>query len=196
MARRHPTIIRPFPDHIDRDGFGHWLSGFADGEGCFGIAYQDERPAKNRVCRAATFAITLRRDDQRALELIQSYWRCGVMFPRKAAKIGHPGCDFRVAAICDLKEIVVPHFERYPLYAKKRRDFEVWKRAVDLAYAVKRRRRVSKSGFGGTFPAWSEAEHREFLGYLEALRQTRKFGSSEAILPEPASLDTSQPLLF
>ena len=31
------SIIPSFPAEIDRDRFGDWLSGFVDGEGCFGL---------------------------------------------------------------------------------------------------------------------------------------------------------------
>jgi hypothetical protein len=105
------------------DGFGHWLAGFADGEGCFFIG-------KNRngtmFCR---FRIALRADD--APILAQAAERTGLGRVLLAA----PPSQRTARATWNVGRkaeclVLVELFERYPLRAKKRRDFEVWARAV------------------------------------------------------------------
>ena len=72
-----PQVIDPFPEDIDRDGFGHWLAGFTDGEGCFCLPYTRNRKRTDAYTPSARFTINLRADDAVILYTIQSYWRKG-----------------------------------------------------------------------------------------------------------------------
>ena len=51
-------------------------------------------------------------------------------------------CDIRysISDTDDLKNKIVPFFEKYPLCAKKRFDFQLWKEAVEIL----RRNRMTK----------------------------------------------------
>ena len=127
--------------NIDKDSFGHWLSGFVDGEGCFGIyCYSNKRTNEfNPGALSFEFSIQLREDDRDILEEIQRYFNCGhlaVGSRRKARAEGKVNARDQIKFSCKkLSEIlgaIIPHFDEYPLRAKKRGDFEIWKRAVLL----------------------------------------------------------------
>ena len=126
MAEIHSTESPP----LDRDAFGHWLAGFADGEGSFFLGYARAR-GRGTASPHARFQILLRADDLPILLDIQSHLACGRLYvydreKRRAA--GHSTSEnsatFSVGNILDLAEIVVPHFDRYPLRAE-RRDYRI-----------------------------------------------------------------------
>lgn len=123
---------QPKPKHpkIDPD-FGHWFAGFTDGEGCFLI-----HPVKVKgvTYYAAKFVIRLRDDDLPILTEIQRCLGFGRIhrFTRQTHTPGaNPGASFEVANAYECWRLV-EIFEHYPLRAKKRRDFDIWKRFVEL----------------------------------------------------------------
>ena len=109
------------------DGFGHWLAGFTDGEGCFVIRFQKPKYTK------CFFSIRLRADDIDILQEIQE--TLGVGQIRLSKEDGHNEvAGWQVCAIGDLIHVLIPLFEKYPLRAKKKRDFAIWSRAVRLIH--------------------------------------------------------------
>jgi hypothetical protein len=124
----------------ERDAFGHWLSGFVDGEGCFGIYCYKQGKVESFVgILSFEFSIQLREDDRAILEKIKAYFGCGTLAKGSRARSrskGHPNArdqyKFSCRKIEDLTTKVVPHFEKYPLRSKKAGDFEIWKKALEL----------------------------------------------------------------
>lgn len=181
MAARH-SIIAPFPSDIDRDRFGDWLSGFTDGEGCFLLHWQ-----RIRHVGTARFLLTLRHDDRPILETIQSFWKCGILGYEKPNVPHSPNTKPRsfvhVNHLSHLMQIVIPHFERYPLRAKKARDFVIWRQGVEFLYRIKGRRKRTRGWHGGTFPAWTETERHDFQSILASLREQRRYESPPIEVP-------------
>ena len=147
--------ILPFPANIDRAAFGQWLSGFVDGEGYFGLrASYIKGPKSKHAGRIqmghAAFAIQLRADDKPILELIRSYWGYGALYRSKSNP--RPGSDtkprwsYRVSCVERLYSVVVPHFERYPLFAKKKTDYLIWKEGVEMIHRISQRPNPGRSG--------------------------------------------------
>src|SRR4051812_31491650 len=139
MATSH-SIVEPFPDHIDREAFGHWLSGFIDGEAHFGLFVDPAKKGHNLPSYRTPFRLSLRDDDIAILRLIQSFWHCGtIKFGANAnptAPNSKPIAYYSVHGLKDLKGILIPHFERYPLRAKKANDYILWKQGVELRCRV------------------------------------------------------------
>lgn len=178
MAKYRSTqLIPPFPDDINRQRFGDWLSGFTDGEVSFTLFYK-KTPTKTRV--AAFFLIRLRDDDTPILRLVQQFFGCGTIHPHNRGKgNGNPAVGFQIRTAAALQEIVVPHFEAHPLRAKKSRDFEIWKRAVAVLYRVTRRRRIGYQTGRGCHPRWRPEEHDEFAQLCADLKQARRYKSTQ-----------------
>lgn len=169
--------IEPFPDDIDRDYFGAWLSGFVDGEGCFTCDWD-----KSHHIGQLQFRIELRHDDKLILERIRSFLRCGRMGTRiHNASNTQPSVWFCVRPIEELKRIVVPNFEKYPLLAKKHRDFETWKLAVQLMYRIHQKPRFGNGG-RGHLSLWTEKDRHEFQSIRAFLSNQRQCGS---VVSEP-----------
>lgn len=177
--------INPFPATTDRNAFGHWLSGLTDGEGCFRLS-MDKASSRRTVTPTASFSIKLRADDAAILHLVRSFWQCGFLESCKASPSSpgtHPQVAYRVCSSIDLEKTVIPHFERYPLRAKKAGDFSIWKAAVFLMRKVQNARRKSLGGYGGTLPRWNEETREEFNRLRLELCALRKFLPTTALLP-------------
>lgn len=162
--------IRQFPHEIDRNDFGNWLSGFADGEACFSIVQY-----KSQGTFGAVFDVVLRADDAEILQLIQSFWNCGTIIARKAIKTSNPGCEYRVRRSADLKNVVVPHFNKHPLRAKKRADFAVWSQAVELLYVIGLRQRHFLGWRYGCIGTWKDEEVKQLIALKEELHRRKKY---------------------
>lgn len=122
------TICQPYPsiESLREDGFGHWLAGFADGEGCF---YLTRSTDGSHRCQ---FRLKLRIDDKAILKEIVRRTEIGYVIDVKPPKGQiHAQCEWMVIRKADCIRIV-EIFIAFPLRAKKARDFEVWSRAVSL----------------------------------------------------------------
>ncbi|MFA5808702.1 MAG: LAGLIDADG family homing endonuclease [Thermoleophilia bacterium] len=98
------------------DEFGHWLAGFTDGEGCFS-AY----PSGNGI--TLSFTLHLREDDWPILAEIRRL----LGFGRLTKSNG--GAWLRFYRHPDLVAIV-RLFDKYPLRAKKKSDFALFRELV------------------------------------------------------------------
>lgn len=164
-SRFRPNPIDPFPGDTDRDAFGHWLSGFADGEATFGMRVIHDK-SRDRFQCTAYFRITLRDDDTRTLRLIQSFWGCGRLYFSGNARSKIPNANpitiYSIQSISDITRVVLPHFDRYPLRAKKRNDLAVWRQGVELMAAVQSRPKVARPGAGGRLSEMDGRRKRTF----------------------------------
>lgn len=172
--------IDPFPTDIDRDAFGHWLSGFTDGEGCF-VLRVGKAKWQPKGFPTACYQILLRCDDRPILERIHAYFGCGSLCTliRATTPNGKPQTNFTVRKIPDLMGVVVPHFDRFPLHAKKARDYVIWRKGVELLHRVHIRKRVMRHVNGncrkGCYDKWTDSERDEFASLATALRAQRVF---------------------
>lgn len=178
--------IPPFPAGVVREVFGPWLTGFADGEATFGLG-ELRNPGRERSSFTAYFRVAVRDDDAETLRLIRSFWGCGSLnFADNArSKIANakPVAIYSVQRVADLVSVVIPHFERYPLIAKKRFDFAVWRRGVELMAEVQARPLEYRPGHcpnrhGGTYPKWSAAEREVFRSLSAELSAQRGYRGS------------------
>lgn len=178
MAKRYCNPPS-FPDDIDRDAFGNWLSGLVDGEGCFKLVWhRTHGKTKMFEIPGARLEISLRADDYDALEQAWAFWEVGSLIVRPRCDSSYPAARYYTSSAPDLAEVIVPHFERYPLRAKKRRDFQIWKRGVALLHQVYLRPRIGRAdGIKGMYPKWTEAERGEFAALFAELQAVRVYSS-------------------
>ncbi len=178
-----PQVFPPFPPEINRDDFGHYLAGLVDGEGCFALGHyhRSKRRGENRMPRMF-FLIGLRADDRDIILLIASYFGRG----RVNEDLRTPDCPrwnpkilYRVSDTFTLTEAIIPHFERYPLRAKKKRDFDIWKVAVKMAHAIRLRKH------NGPLPTWTAEERETFERYRLAVTETRRYVTGGRVVDIP-----------
>jgi len=190
MARTSLPVL-PFPANIDRQRFGHWISGFTDGEGHFALIV-----ANDKRTPAARFVIGLRADDLPALRLIQSYWGCGTVFYKPKTGNTHEQYFYHAVRIADLVSVVIPHFQTFPLRAKKRNDFLIWKEAVSFVDQVIRIPLVHLGGKDGSLRRWTPERMDYFRALMNALKVGREYQAPPVPLPPPPPLPPPEPGLF
>lgn len=119
-------------DRID-PAFGNWLAGFVDGEGCFFIGrvvHRNTKGGEDYVNYRCAFTLGLRKDDSAILEQIHSTLGIGSMGERAARGIGvWPMREWKVKSKPEAV-VLVEVFDRFPLRAKKARDYALWREAV------------------------------------------------------------------
>jgi hypothetical protein len=164
--------IPPFPADTDREAFGHWLSGFTDGEGHFSLCMSGHKNRHGTRNPHARFQIALRADDLPILRLIQSFFGCGHV-ERSQQTAANAQFRFRVDRIDELASAIVPHFLRYPLRAKKARDFIVWCEGVDI---IRQTLSVPRPNTRWGYPSrWTASLLGRFTGLVQAIKATRRF---------------------
>lgn len=166
----------------ERDAFGHWLSGFVDGEGCFILDWVWVKTRSGRPEPRISFGITLRADDRDILREIRDFWGVGRLYNLRKDPPSRPVVTYRITRPGDLFRVVIPHFERHPLRAKKRRDFVIWRRGVELGYRVSRRPRAGRK-------KWTEGDRMEFLAIMKSLKEQRRYEADGEVVPaaEPSA---------
>lgn len=107
-----------------------WFAGFVDGEGCFFI----QAASGERNLRVG-FTIGLREDDAAILHRIAEAFGGRVTRARGAVGNSRPKLQVAIYSFVGIQALV-RYFDRFPLRAKKERDFEVWRRAVEVARAA------------------------------------------------------------
>ena len=106
-----------------------FISGFIDAEGSFVVSIQKEPKNKTGWTIKSRLSISLHKKDIAILEQIKIYFK-GV---GNISKEGKNVVQYRVASLRDLINIVIPHFDKYPLITKKKADFILFKQATPPA---------------------------------------------------------------
>lgn len=102
-------------------GFGYWLSGLIDGEGHFAIKQH------SRGSHAPAFGLKLRADDLGILQIIQRHLGIGTITTED--KEPNPMARWNVHDKAGCQRLV-DLLDKYPLRAKKRMDYRLWREAV------------------------------------------------------------------
>nr|ATY69725.1 hypothetical protein [Alternaria alternata] len=86
----------------------------------------------------AIFKITLHKKDFNLLSQVKDYFGVGTI-----TKHGDTTIEYRVKSLKDL-DLILSHFEKYPLISQKRSDLELFKFAISL---LKNKEHLTKKGF-------------------------------------------------
>jgi hypothetical protein len=103
-----------------REFLSAYISGYADGEGCFTVSISPR--AKLRVGWEVrpSFSVSQNGDRAEVLYALQAHFGCGSIRPDRSDQT----LKWETRRLEDILEHVVPHFETWPLLSGKRRDFE------------------------------------------------------------------------
>lgn len=116
----------------------NWVTGFVDAEGCFSIIIEVSSPLKWKV--RTSFEINLHEKDKEILYKIQSYFGVGAIYLRPDRKKS----VYRVSNVNYIKDVIIPHFTKYPLISKKHIDFLLWSEVIKL---ILNKDHLNKEGF-------------------------------------------------
>lgn len=101
-----------------------FITGFVDAEGCFLISVLKNKELKTKWGVRASFKINLHKKDKALLEQIKSVFGVGKIYTA-----GPNNYSYEVHTIKEL-EVIIAHFDKYPLISNKSSDFKLFKLVV------------------------------------------------------------------
>ena len=119
---------------------GSYLTGYADGEGCFCVSFNRSHRHKFGWEIRPSFSISQNGDRAEVLRIFQERFGCGSIRPDRSDKT----LKYETRCINDLVERIIPHFEQYPLLSSKREDFE---RFAQICRLMHRQQHLVREGF-------------------------------------------------
>jgi len=105
-----------------------WLSGFTDGRGSFRVRLVADSEFELGFQVLPEFRIIQHGRDQALLYSIRTYFKHGVVyFNDKSSSL-----EYRVRELRALSSVIIPFFEKYPLYTQKKFDFYRFKDVIKM----------------------------------------------------------------
>jgi hypothetical protein len=95
-----------------------FVTGLADGEGCFCISLAIRAKLRTGLEVRPSFSLSLNEKDLELLEGLQAFFGCGWIRESKSDRT----FKYEARALDDLTGIILPHFERFPLQGYKARS--------------------------------------------------------------------------
>lgn len=106
-----------------------FITGFTDAEATFSISIRKSKQLKTGWIVNPVFYLELHRRDMLLLEKIKEYFGVGSIHLRSR---DNPSASFYVRSIKDVKNTIIPHYDKFQLRTKKYEDFLLFKQAVEL----------------------------------------------------------------
>lgn len=104
----------------------NYITGFTDGEGCFFVDINSDPRYKTGYRIKAIFQIGVHEKDLALLEQIKWFFGVGHI-----TKLDVEAVQYRVSGLKDLN-IIINHFNKYPLFTRKQSDFLLFKEVITL----------------------------------------------------------------
>jgi hypothetical protein len=115
------------PIHNNTPKLNPWfVTGFTDGDGSFLINIRPKPNRKTGYGVELVFRINLHSRDRALLENLRDFFRVG-----RLTAVSEKYSQYWVGALEDI-QVIVKHFNNYPLITQKWSDFQLFKQAVDL----------------------------------------------------------------
>jgi LAGLIDADG endonuclease len=125
------------PCRSSREFLSAYISGYADGEGCFTVSIAPRATLLVGWEVRPSFSVSQNGDRAEVLQLIEATFGCGAIRPDRSDRT----LKWETRRLEDLLNRVIPHFERFPLLSGKRYDFERFAAVCRLMAAGAHRRR-------------------------------------------------------
>jgi hypothetical protein len=108
-----------------------YVTGLVEGEGCFCVNFTLRKKLKVGIETRPSFSISLNKRDLELIKKIREFFKVGgIRFSRKDRVY-----KYEVRNVKILCEVIIPHFEKYPLQGAKREDFEKFKKICKMVRA-------------------------------------------------------------
>lgn len=113
----------------------NYVVGLVDGEGSFNVRINPNKKRRAKV--EIKFSLKLRYQDKEILDELKSFFECGNVYIQRDKRKNHTLCyRFEVQNKNEIVEKIIPFFEKNPpRIVSRKRDFELFKKIVELAFA-------------------------------------------------------------
>lgn len=112
----------------DKELCPHWVTGFADAESSFSLKTSMKSTAKSGWNVIPEFRIELHSREIILLRKIKDYFGTGIISER----LDRNAVVYSVQSVTDILNVIIPHFDKYPLVTQKRADYILFKQAINL----------------------------------------------------------------
>ena len=117
----------------------YYVTGLVEGEGSFYVGILPRKLGKVDFEVRPSFSLSQHKRNRSLLFKLKEYFGCGsIRFSKKDQTY-----KFEVRSLKDLKEKILPHFEKFPLEGEKARDFKVLKEIVEM---MERKEHLERKG--------------------------------------------------
>jgi len=106
----------------------NYITGFVDGEGSFSISISPRNFKDVKWEVSPSFSISQDKRNRGILFKIKDYFGCGTIRPNRKDNT----YKYEVRSFQDLKNIIIPHFKKYPLQTTKKIDFEIFTKVIQI----------------------------------------------------------------
>ena len=136
MPRKNPRSVslKGKPDNQqERPETIGWIVGFTDGEGCFSVSMIRNSTTSMGWQVFPEFVITQGKSSRSVLEMTKKFLDCGNIFVnRRNDNHREHLMRYCVRSRKDLKEKIIPFFQKYPLKTTKQLNFQLFCKIIDL----------------------------------------------------------------
>jgi hypothetical protein len=108
-----------------------YITGFTDGEGCFQISFSLRKKMRLGIEVRPSFSISQHKRNKEIILFLHRYFNCGgVRFSKRDQNY-----KFEVRSTKDLVQIIIPHFDKFPLLTSKKEEFERFKEICKIIHS-------------------------------------------------------------
>jgi hypothetical protein len=108
-----------------------WIVGFVDGEGCFNLDVHIKKDMKWGIQLQPEFTVVQHECDVQILYALKDHFECGSVSVNRKDKTS-TRMHFRCKSVKDLKDNILPFFEKHSLKTKKGVEFKKFREIVNL----------------------------------------------------------------
>ena len=104
-----------------------WVVGFVDGEGCFHVGINQNQKMTLGVQVLPEFTVVQHEIDEQVLHGLKDYFGCGVVRVNHGTRL-----SYRVRGQANLRDQIIPFFEKHKLKTRKNVDFKKFRKVILL----------------------------------------------------------------
>ena len=104
-----------------------WIVGFVDGEGCFHVGIKQNQKMRLGVQVLPEFTVIQDEIDKQVLHGLKDYFGCGVVRMNHGTRL-----SYRVRGQKNLRDQIIPFFEKHKLKTRKNVDFKKFRQVILL----------------------------------------------------------------
>lgn len=141
MHQQHNTVQKILSQFKGKEKqLKYFLAGFADGESSFSVAIIKTSMHKSGWMINPCFQVYQHEQHREILEVFQAVLKTGSIYRKSGI---HPVLNFSVDSMRNLKEKVIPFFDKYPLIVKR----ETYQKFRTILMMVDRKEHLHRQGF-------------------------------------------------
>lgn len=106
----------------------YYVTGLVEGEGCFYVGILPRRLEQVDWEVRPSFSLSQSRKNREIVFKLKDFFGCGWIRPSK----NDDTLKYEVKSLKELKEKIIPHFEKFPFEGKKRKDFKIFKEIIEM----------------------------------------------------------------